>query len=79
MARTKKKVSKRNSVKNQSHQHQVSKKKNSEGPEGLFIPAGLLIGMGLGFLIGELVAGLFLGLGIGFLLAAAAIMMKKKK
>ena len=37
---------------------------------GVFIPAGLLIGMGVGFLIGHLVAGLFIGLGAGFLIMA---------
>lgn len=37
-----------------------------KGVSGLAIPAGLLIGMGLGFLTDNLVAGLFLGLGSGF-------------
>ena len=37
---------------------------------GVFIPAGLLIGMGVGFLIGHLVPGLFIGLGAGFLIMA---------
>ncbi len=39
-------------------------KKNRLG--GLFIPAGLFLGMGFGFLIDNFVAGLFLGLGLGF-------------
>jgi hypothetical protein len=34
---------------------------------GVAIPAGVLIGLGLGFLINNIVAGLFLGLGGGFL------------
>ena len=34
---------------------------------GVAIPAGLLIGMGVGFLIGNITAGLFIGLGGGFL------------
>ena len=34
---------------------------------GVAIPAGLFIGMGIGFLIGNITAGLFLGLGGGFL------------
>jgi hypothetical protein len=34
--------------------------------DGLFIPAGLFLGMGAGFLIDQLVAGMFLGLGAGF-------------
>jgi hypothetical protein len=46
---------------------------NSEQPKmrkgitGLAIPAGLFIGMGVGFLTDELVAGLFIGMGGGFL------------
>jgi len=34
---------------------------------GLFIPAGLFIGMGIGWALGYLVQGLFIGLGVGFL------------
>ena len=34
---------------------------------GVAIPAGLFIGMGWGFLVGNLTAGIFLGLGGGFL------------
>lgn len=43
-------------------------KKNS--PSGAFVPAGLLIGMGIGFLTGNLLAGLFVGLGTGILAMA---------
>ena len=35
---------------------------------GLFIPAGLFIGMGIGWALGYLVQGLLVGLGVGFLL-----------
>lgn len=34
---------------------------------GVAIPAGVLIGLGVGFLIDNIVAGLFIGLGGGFL------------
>jgi len=34
---------------------------------GLFIPAGLFIGMGIGWALGYLVQGLLIGLGAGFL------------
>ncbi|MFC2014654.1 hypothetical protein ACFLUP_01530 [Chloroflexota bacterium] len=34
---------------------------------GVAVPAGLLIGMGFGFLVGNISAGLFIGLGCGFL------------
>jgi hypothetical protein len=42
--------------------------KKDRGMSGIAIPAGLFIGMGVGFLIDELVAGLFIGLGAGFLM-----------
>ncbi len=45
----------------------MSKKDIVEKTSGLFIPAGLFIGMGLGFLKGNLVGYLLLGLGFGFL------------
>ncbi|MCD6599753.1 MAG: hypothetical protein J7L19_04215 [Dehalococcoidia bacterium] len=39
---------------------------------GLFIPACLFIGMGIGWALGYFVQGLFIGLGIGFLAMAIA-------
>jgi hypothetical protein len=47
---------------------QSEQPKKEKGVTGLAIPAGLFIGMGVGFLTDELVAGLFLGLGGGFLI-----------
>ena len=44
---------------------QLKKKRN--GVTGLAIPAGLFIGMGVGFLVDNITAGIFLGLGGGFL------------
>jgi len=41
--------------------------KNQKGVSGVAIPAGLLIGMGIGFLIDNLPAGTLLGLGVGFM------------
>jgi len=41
---------------------------------GIFIPAGLFIGMGIGWLVDYMAAGLFIGLGAG-LAAYAAIML----
>jgi hypothetical protein len=47
------------------------KKKESRGsPGALFIPAGVLFGMGMGFLYGNIPAGLFIGLGVGFVIFA---------
>ncbi|MEA3514183.1 MAG: hypothetical protein U9R34_01795 [Nanoarchaeota archaeon] len=53
------------------------KKWKEDDQSGLFIPAGLFIGMGIGFLIDQLVGGIFLGLGLGFL--GMALTKKKKK
>lgn len=44
-------------------------RKNREA-SGLFVPAGLFIGMGIGWAFGYLVQGLFIGLGAGFLAMA---------
>jgi len=47
---------------------------------GLFIPAGIFIGMGVGWILGYLTPGLFIGLGAGFCAMAImqAVLMKKK-
>ncbi|MFH1002614.1 MAG: hypothetical protein V1780_00525 [Chloroflexota bacterium] len=37
---------------------------------GFFIPAGLFLGMGIGWVFGSLVAGTLIGLGAGFLAMA---------
>jgi len=49
--------------------------KKRKGVSGLFIPAGLFIGMGIGWVFGHLVEGLFIGLGVGFL-AMAIVRLK---
>ena len=60
---------------------QVKQKMKRERQErgALFIPAGLFIGMGLGFFYARIVEGVFLGLGAGFLLFAIVSLFKKKK
>lgn len=45
---------------------------------GLFIPAGLLGGMGVGFLVGNIPAGMFIGLGLGFAAFAIVSLTVKK-
>ena len=45
---------------------QSEQPKKRKGATGLAIPAGLFIGMGVGFLIDNITAGIFLGLGGGF-------------
>ena len=47
------------------------------GTAGLFIPAGLFIGMGIGWIFGYLVQGMFIGLGVGFLALAIAFVVSK--
>jgi len=50
-----------------------SKKDKRKGAGAILIPAGLFIGMGIGWALGYLVQGMFIGLGVGFL--AFAIVM----
>jgi len=52
-------------------------RKKDENGAGLFIPAGLFIGFGLGFAFNNIPAGMFLGLGIGFLLFGIARVTRK--
>jgi hypothetical protein len=46
---------------------------------GLFIPAGLFIGMGIGWALGYLVQGLLIGLGAGFLGMAIVRLVSGKR
>ena len=52
-------------------------KTKKEDRSGLFIPAGLFIGMGIGFFTNQLVGGLFVGLGVGFFCMAIAKYFEK--
>jgi len=54
----------------------VMKKKSD--PSGLFIPGGLLIGIGLGIMYGQTAVGTLVGLGAGFILMAIFQMLRKK-
>ena len=47
---------------------QSEQPKKRKGVSGLAIPAGLLTGIGVGFLIDNIPAGTLIGLGSGFLL-----------
>ncbi len=54
------------------------KREKKWGTAGLFIPAGLFMGMGIGWVFDYLVQGMFIGLGAGFLaLAIAAFVLSK--
>ena len=54
-----------------------SRKSRAKTAGGLLIPAGLFIGMGIGWAMGHMVQGLFIGLGAGFLLYAAVIIFSR--
>ena len=53
--------------------------KKQWGLTGVAIPGGLFIGMGTGFLIGNVTAGIFLGLGGGFLVMLIAMLILQFK
>ena len=55
----------------------AEKKKKDKHGGAIFIPAGLFLGFGIGFLIDNIPAGTFLGFGIGFLLYAFVEVFKK--
>ncbi len=54
-------------------------KKQDKSVAGLFIPAGIFIGMGIGFITGNVPAGLFLGMGAGFILFAIVSFFEKTR
>lgn len=56
----------------------MKRKINKDKTEWI-IPAGLFIGMGIGFITGNLVGYLFVGLGAGFLVSAIIGIIKNKK
>ena len=58
---------------------QSEKQKKQWGITGVAIPAGLFIGMGIGFLIGNITAGIFLGLGGGFLVMLIGMLILQFK
>ncbi|USN46056.1 MAG: hypothetical protein H6502_00320 [Candidatus Woesearchaeota archaeon] len=55
----------------------VQAKAKKDDRSGIFIPAGIFLGMGIGFLLSNLVAWLFIGLGVGFLAMALAKLKEK--
>ena len=56
----------------------ADKEKRGKDIGGLFIPAGLFVGMGFGFVYDNLVAGLFIGLGAGFAAYGLSALIFKK-
>lgn len=54
------------------------KKDQEEDSQGaLFIPAGILTGIGVGFLVNNVPAGTMIGLGLGFAIFAIISVVKK--
>ena len=49
------------------------------GIAGVAIPGGLLLGMGIGFLIGNVPAGMFMGLGGGFIIMLIVMLILQLK
>ena len=47
---------------------QPKQPKKQKGVSGVAIPAGLFVGLGVGFLVDNVPAGIFIGLGAGFLI-----------
>lgn len=60
-----------------AEEEQKKKKQDDDGAGALFIPAGVLTGIGVGFLVENVPAGTMIGLGIGFLLFALVTVFKK--
>jgi len=58
---------------------QSEEQKKQWGITGVAIPAGLFIGMGIGFLIGNITAGIFLGIGGGFLVMLIGMLILQFK
>lgn len=56
---------------------QIERREHRKDSGTLFIPAGFLLGFGIGFLVNNIPAGMFIGLGAGFLIWAIIKLMKK--
>ena len=59
-------------------EQEFKEKKDRRGITALFIPGGLFIGMGIGFLTDNLVPGMYIGLGAGFILFVISFLLIKK-
>ena len=60
-----------------TEEEKETKKSKARTAGGLLIPAGLFIGMGIGWALDYLVQGLFVGLGAGFLLYAVVVLVSR--
>jgi len=55
----------------------MAKKEDNEKNGALFIPAGVIMGMGFGWLTDNFLPGMFIGLGTGFVIFALITVLKK--
>ena len=58
---------------------QSEDEKKQWGITGVAIPAGVLLGLGIGFLVDNITAGLFIGLGCGFLVMMIGMLILRIK
>lgn len=58
-------------------EQKTEEKKDKAGRGALFIPAGLFLGFGIGFLFNNIPAGMFVGLGVGFAAFAVSLFFKR--
>lgn len=49
----------------------------SYGIGGIFVPAGICIGLGIGYLLNNLYAGLFIGFGAGLAAFGLSLILKR--
>ncbi len=56
----------------------MAKNKEDSNPGAIFVPAGIIGGMGVGIALGNTAAGLFIGMGIGFALMAITMLATKQ-
>jgi len=59
-------------------EQELKEKKDKRGITALFIPGGLFVGMGIGFLTDNFVPGMYIGLGVGFVLFIISFLLIKK-
>ena len=57
----------------------MAKKSKNEKLAGILVPAGCLIGLGIGMVYGNIAAGVLIGLGCGFLGMFITMLALRKK
>ncbi|MFH1427636.1 MAG: hypothetical protein ABIG60_03865 [Patescibacteria group bacterium] len=62
---------------NKDHEECCPGHNHKKNPGALFIPGGVILGLGFDFLMDTMPAGLFIGLGLGFVAFAVSMFIKK--